>query len=131
MYDYYFAPHMYCTADIKISIRYKTSNNRSFVGDGVLLLTTMSALSMILQGTEEAVDDLELVETIGSRPTKLKRSKLPRENNESSSREKLAIMVQDDRQKKWLAGLGHDELSRCSTRRRSARFVSREISRLW
>jgi hypothetical protein len=73
----------------------------------------MSALSMILQPTLEPVPKQELVEideTIEIRPAKRRKSTSSHENNKSSSPEKLVNGVRDERKRRWLAGLSHDEL---------------------
>ena len=73
----------------------------------------MSALSMILQPTVEPVPKQELVEideTIEIRPAKRRKSTPPHENNKSSSPDKSVNEAKDERKRRWLAGLSHDEL---------------------
>lgn len=70
----------------------------------------MSALSMILQPTVEPVPKQELDDTIEIRPAKRRKSTPPPNNSEPSSPEKSVSGAKDDRKRRWLAGLSHEEL---------------------
>lgn len=64
---------------------------------------------MILQPTVEPRPKQEVDETIDVQPAKRRKS-TPPENNKSSSLEKSANGNKDERKRRWLAGLSHEEL---------------------
>jgi hypothetical protein len=65
---------------------------------------------MILQPTVEPRPKQEVDEGIEVRPVKRRKSTPPPENNKSTSPEKSVNGSKDERKKKWLAGLSHEEL---------------------
>lgn len=64
---------------------------------------------MILQSTVEPRLKQDVDETIEIRPAKRRKS-TPPPNNKSSSREKSVNGSKDNRKRRWLAGLSHEEL---------------------
>jgi hypothetical protein len=79
---------------------------------------------MILQPTVEPRPKQEVDEGIEVRPVKRRKSTPPPENNKSTSPEKSVNGSKDERKKKWLAGLSHEELLGGSSRCGLAKYVT-------